>query len=432
MKFYSGIVTGSLTVNGTQTINGTLTARTLVVQTITSSVSAITGSTKFGSSSANTHQFTGSMNVTGGINLNSGNILTVYRADNARGLQLYTTNNECVVDSWEATSEPLMIRSNGSSGRIVFHTSGSEKMRITSGGSIGIGTSPSAIVKTDILLDTTAVTGIQIRTSDAGTTDGSTTAKIFRTVNSGAGNWANAQYDGYDHIFTRAGTETFRITNAGNVKIQNNGGLQLNGGYLVLRSTAEVSYGYFLRTSGWKGGGSTDNTPALASEGGYGLNFYTNGAVDEKLRLYYDGYIALNSVVYGTTTSGTVRTLYIGNANYLLGGISSVRKSKTNIENVSNVNWIYNLNPVTFNYRKADENKNYTDEFYNELNYGLIAEDTQPIADFLINYNDKEDGTKEMIGIEYPRLIVPLLKAIQELNTKLDTANAKIAELEAK
>jgi hypothetical protein len=51
MKFYSGIVTGSLTVNGTQTINGTLTAQTLVVQTITSSISRITGSTQIGRAS---------------------------------------------------------------------------------------------------------------------------------------------------------------------------------------------------------------------------------------------------------------------------------------------------------------------------------------------------------------------------------------------
>jgi hypothetical protein len=222
------------------------------------------------------------------------------------------------------------------------------------------------------------------------------------------------------------GTERMRITSTGDVKVQNNGNLALNGGCYILRNSSEVSYGYFIRTLGWKGGGNTDNTPAIAAEGGYGLNFYTNGTVDEKLRLYYDGYIALNSVVFGTTTSGTVRTLYIGNANYLLGGISSIRKSKTNIENVSNVDWIYDLNPVTFNYRKADENKNYTDEFYEDLNYGLIAEDTAPVADFLINYNDKEDGTKEMIGIEYPRLITPLLKAIQDQKKLISELSAKV------
>ena len=47
------------------TVAGTLTAQTLVVQTITSSVDYVTGSTRFGSLSSNTHTFTGSMSVSG-------------------------------------------------------------------------------------------------------------------------------------------------------------------------------------------------------------------------------------------------------------------------------------------------------------------------------------------------------------------------------
>jgi hypothetical protein len=60
-------VTGSVNVSGSITTNSTITATTLVVQTITSSVSAVTGSTNFGSLVSNTHTFTGSMNVTGGL-----------------------------------------------------------------------------------------------------------------------------------------------------------------------------------------------------------------------------------------------------------------------------------------------------------------------------------------------------------------------------
>jgi len=57
------------------TVAGTLTAQTLVVQTITSSVDFVTGSTRFGSISGNTHQFTGSMLVTGSITSQGGFIL---------------------------------------------------------------------------------------------------------------------------------------------------------------------------------------------------------------------------------------------------------------------------------------------------------------------------------------------------------------------
>ena len=48
------------------TVGGTLTAQTLVVQTITSSVDFVTGSTRFGSTIGNTHVFTGSIQITSG------------------------------------------------------------------------------------------------------------------------------------------------------------------------------------------------------------------------------------------------------------------------------------------------------------------------------------------------------------------------------
>ena len=51
-------------------VRGTLTAQTLVVQTITSSTALITGSTQFGTSPSNTHQFTGSVSISGNLNVN--------------------------------------------------------------------------------------------------------------------------------------------------------------------------------------------------------------------------------------------------------------------------------------------------------------------------------------------------------------------------
>jgi hypothetical protein len=49
------------------TVRNTLTATTIVVQTITSSVDFVTGSTRFGTLSSNTHQFTGSVGITGSL-----------------------------------------------------------------------------------------------------------------------------------------------------------------------------------------------------------------------------------------------------------------------------------------------------------------------------------------------------------------------------
>jgi len=48
-------------------VRNTLTAQTIVVQTITSSVDFVTGSTRFGSLSENTHVFTGSVSISGSL-----------------------------------------------------------------------------------------------------------------------------------------------------------------------------------------------------------------------------------------------------------------------------------------------------------------------------------------------------------------------------
>jgi len=52
------------------TVGGTLTAQTIVAQTITSSIEFITGSTRNGSLLTNTHEFTGSVLITGSLTVN--------------------------------------------------------------------------------------------------------------------------------------------------------------------------------------------------------------------------------------------------------------------------------------------------------------------------------------------------------------------------
>jgi hypothetical protein len=67
------------------TVRGTLTAQTIVAQTITSSTEYITGSTIFGSQLSNTHQFTGSVSVTGSLSL-GGNLIATSFSGSGAGL----------------------------------------------------------------------------------------------------------------------------------------------------------------------------------------------------------------------------------------------------------------------------------------------------------------------------------------------------------
>jgi len=65
-------ITGSVLQSGSFTSTGTLTAQTLVVQTITSSVVYSSGSNIFGNTIGNTQTFTGSVLVTGSLTISTG------------------------------------------------------------------------------------------------------------------------------------------------------------------------------------------------------------------------------------------------------------------------------------------------------------------------------------------------------------------------
>jgi hypothetical protein len=71
-------------------VRGTLTAQTIVAQTITSSTEFITGSTKNGSLLSNTHQFTGSVSITGSLGINGVDYTTISGSASTRLTALET------------------------------------------------------------------------------------------------------------------------------------------------------------------------------------------------------------------------------------------------------------------------------------------------------------------------------------------------------
>lgn len=105
-------VTGSIVATQAVTasnalITGTLTAQTLVVQTITSSTDFVTGSTRFGSLLSNTHEFTGSVSITGSLTLpylSTGSVLFAGATDNI------TEDNTNFF--WDNTNKRLGIGTN--------------------------------------------------------------------------------------------------------------------------------------------------------------------------------------------------------------------------------------------------------------------------------------------------------------------------------
>ena len=137
-------------------VSGTLTAQTLVVQTITSSIDYVTGSTRFGSLLGNTHTFTGSLNVTGSSHAIFGNIgigtnsplgsateKTLHLSDNGAGYTtLYVTNGANTLRGIFAIANGNSTISIGTQTNHALRlvTNDTVKMFISSSGLVGIGT----------------------------------------------------------------------------------------------------------------------------------------------------------------------------------------------------------------------------------------------------------------------------------------------------
>lgn len=213
----------------------------------------------------------------------------------------------------------------------------------------------------------------------------------------------------------------------------------LNGNIFYLYNTGSSLYHWFKNNAGdleIKFGASL-TTMKITSTGLVGINtidgstqlsvksntttsstyplFLFNSANTGVFHVRSDGYIntgtAANSPYNLTATGRSVIVDSGGGLGYLV----STRESKTNIESIKNIDFINQLNPVQFNYRKKDNDLNYTDELYNNITYGFIADEVEKVNKELAFYN--EDGS--LAGVEYNSMIAILTKAIQELNEKL-------------
>jgi hypothetical protein len=121
--------------------------------------------------------------------------------------------------------------------------------------------------------------------------------------------------------------------------------------------------------------------------------------------------------VYGTTVGATNRDLFVDSGG-LLGYVSSIRESKTDIVTLDDVSWLSALAPVSYRYRKKNADGTYSDEADGVTDYGLIAEDVEAVRPELCFY-DMVDGDPQLRGVTYSKLITPMLRYIQQLEARI-------------
>ena len=215
---------------------------------------------------------------------------------------------------------------------------------------------------------------------------------------------------------------------------QNYSSLNLNG-YLSNTGASAFRTGFYAHYVG-------TTTPASTNQNVYGVFISNGGTISDgyvfgvyqsgSSRNYFEGKMYMPAV-YSNTVGGTNRDVFVDN-NGLVGYVSSTRASKKNITSITDASWLLQLNPVAFN-RRVKENGVYTEETYSELEYGLIAEEAETVNAELCFYDDvkveqpegyegEDQFNKELRGVHYNKLIVPLLKIVQELKAEFDAYKA--------
>jgi hypothetical protein len=147
----------------------------------------------------------------------------------------------------------------------------------------------------------------------------------------------------------------------------------------------------------------------------FGIGVFNSGG-DTLIRVRNDGAFFTGNAAVSPINNITAAlpNANIGAAGDLRTSSASSQRFKNNIEDWTGngLETILAMKPKTFNYNA---------DYYNYPNVkmlGLIAEEVAEICPYLAEY-ENEDRTGQVENVRYSNIVVPLIKAIQELNEKL-------------
>jgi hypothetical protein len=307
-------------------VNGNITAQTLIVQTITSSEDFVTGSTHFGSLVANTHQFTGSVTVSGSLAVNgSSAILTNQTGAMSVATASYVANavsasfSQTAISASFASAATTSSYSNTSTSASYASEATSASYALTASYASNVPATSSFAVSASVALN--AISASYITSSNViGTVASATSASYALTASyasnvpatssfavsaSQAQNAVSAAYSAY------ALTSSYSLAGSG---FPFSGSAVITGSLLVTNlSSSGVSY-LVADSSGFvtaqTASAAIKSTQAVTSTAGQTSFTITNGYTTGLVDVYVNG-TKLSAVEY-TDTSGTVITLATG------------------------------------------------------------------------------------------------------------------------
>ena len=213
------------------------------------------------------------------------------------------------------------------------------------------------------------------------------------------------------------GTERMRVDASGNVGIGVAPSTQLHIGSLGV---------FRLQT----GSVTMDCTPTAGALDGFVWNtnpasyYQWNTGGTQRLLIGSDGKITCKGL-YDNTVGATNRDVFVDSGG-VVGYVSSIRESKTDIVTLDDVSWLSALSPVSYRYRKRNADGTYSDEADGVTDYGLIAEDVEAVRPELCFY-DMVDGEPQLRGVTYSKLITPMLRYIQQLEQRITALEERLS-----
>lgn len=277
----------------------------------------------------------------------------------------------------------------------------SEAMRITSAGQVGIGTTDLSGVGSNLVVAQSGTPNIStIRRLDASNTGA---GRLFFQATNSVGTVQNVGFieSGLESsstagylMFASNTTERMRITSGGNV------GINVSSPSYRLQVDGNV---YF------KGASSGSGDFALVVQNSSSTNYFL---------IRNDG-LTYAQGIYNNTNSN-LPNVWVNSDGSLYRSTTSSQRFKEHINDWSGsgLNTILALKPKTFKYKK---------DYYNlaDVDFlGLIAEEVAEVSPYLAEY-ENQDRTGLVENVRYATIVVPLIKAVQELKAELDTLKNK-------
>ena len=300
--------------------------------------------------------------------------------------------NKGFVGFGSSSSEIFQI-TNIENGDMKFDTNNTEKMRITTSGDVGIGTQ-NPLTKLHLDTGSSGVPRIRFSHSNSGNDSFEIGSGLDGITNAG---W---QIKDVDAVVNRFMIDTNGNIGMGNANVTPTvSASAYTGACLHIAQVTSSSAGAQIRLT-TAAGGHTGSDGSFISHYSDLNTYYYNA--DSGNHLFYVG----GNLKFQVTSSG--------------GASVSDEKYKENIQDISyGLDTVKSLKPRKFSWKGTEEE-----------GIGFIAQEVKPLINEIVNEPHENGAHESSYTLNYDAFTAVLTKAIQELSTKLEAAEARITTLE--